>query len=118
MNFNNRWIDPRVVDVRPEDAQAYLLRNGWHRMEAAANPLLVVFEKTDQHGDAVTVLLPSELDRGPLLQRMIDLLADVSRVEDRWAGAILNDVLRTHAAAPAVPMNRNAMSATEPLAKS
>jgi hypothetical protein len=94
VKFHNRWIDPRITEVRPEAAQAYLLNRGWKPLGPASNPLMLMFEAPGGGNDAPTVFLPLRIDEGPLLQRMIDLVADLSRFEDRWAVDVLEDILR------------------------
>lgn len=94
VKFHNRWIDPRITQVRPEAAQAYLLGHGWKLLGPAVNPLMLMFEAPGEGEDVPTVLLPLKTDEGSLLQRMIDLVADLSRFEDRWAVDVLTDVLR------------------------
>lgn len=94
VKFHNRWIDPRITQVRPNAAQSYLLSRGWKLLGPAINPLMLMFESPHGDADAVTVLLPLRIDEGSLLQRMIDLVADLSRFEDRWAVDVLSDILR------------------------
>ena len=103
VKFHNRWIDPRITQVRPEAAQAYLVSRGWKLLGPAVNPLMLMFEAPDGGDDAPTVLLPLRIDDGSLLQRMIDLVADLSRLEDRWAVDVLGDILRQPS--ESVPVN-------------
>jgi hypothetical protein len=98
MRFHNPWIDPRITQARPEDAKTYLLRHGWKSLGPAANPLLEMFEGPGAAEDRVAVLVPLQVDQGPMLQRMIDLVSDLARVEDRWAVTVLNDILQSAAA--------------------
>lgn len=109
VKFHNRWIDPRITQVRPAAAQAYLLSRGWKLIGPAMNPLMLMFEAPQGGDDAPTVLLPLRTDEGALLQRMIDLVADLSRFEDRWAVDVLSDILRHPAetvpvSGPGVPL--------------
>ena len=102
MKFRNPWIDPRIVQLGPEAAQAYLLAHGWKLLGPAANPALLMFAQPGDGEDTPTVLVPVELEEGPMLQRMIDLVADLARFENRWAVDVLSDMLRQPvAAAPA-----------------
>lgn len=94
VKFHNRWIDPRITQLRPEAVQAYLISHGWKLVGPAANPIMLIFDAPGQGDDLPAVLLPLKMDEGPLLQRMIDLVAELSRVEDRWAVDVLNDILR------------------------
>ncbi len=93
MKFRNPWIDPRIVQAKPEAAQAYLLAHGWKLVGPAANPALLMFERPDTEAAPPTVLVPVQLDEGPMLQRMIDLVADLGSFEDRWAADVLRDIL-------------------------
>ena len=44
MNFRNPWIDPRIVQLGPADAKAYLIRHGWRSLGPASNPILEMLE--------------------------------------------------------------------------
>jgi hypothetical protein len=94
MKFRNPWIDPRVAQVRPEQARAYLLDRGWRDLGPAANPNLVLFEGPGDGEDLPAVLLPLQRDEGPMLQRMIELIGEVALFEGRGAARVLDDVLR------------------------
>lgn len=94
VRFHNRWIDPRITQLKPEVAQSYLVSHGWKLIGPAVNPLMLVFEAPGESKDASWILLPLKTDEGSLLQRMIDLVAELSRFEDRWAVDVLSDILR------------------------
>ena len=117
MRFRNPWIDPRIVHVRPEDAKAYLVRRGWKAVGPAANPLLEMFEGPGNGDDAPTVLVPLQLDQGPLLQRMIDLVGELAQVENRWAVAILDDILLHTPAEPPAANGPQAPARAEPVTR-
>jgi len=93
MKFRNVWIDPRIVQARPEDAQAYLTRHGWKLVGPATNPALLRYE-IEENENAPTVFMPIRVDAGPALEWMIELVADLARFEERWAVDVLNDMLR------------------------
>lgn len=109
MKFRNPWIDPRIVEVRPEAAQAYLLAHGWQPLGPSTNPVLLMFDGPGDGEDVPTVLAPVKVDEGPMLQRMIELVADLARFEGRWAVDVLRDILQQPAQAaangPGVPTN-------------
>jgi hypothetical protein len=94
MKFRNPWIDPRIVQVQPENARAYLLRRGWKSLGPAVNPVLEMFEGPKPEEDGPTVLVPLQVDEGPMLQRMIELVSDLACLEERWAVDVLQDILR------------------------
>ncbi len=97
MTFRNPWIDPRIADVLPEGARAYLYSRGWRRLGPAANPILDLYEGPGEGDKSPSVLLPLHTDRGPMLQRMIDLVGEVAHFEGRYAGSVIDDMLREHA---------------------
>ncbi len=101
MRFRNPWIDPRVVQLGPAQAKAYLARRGWKTLGPAGNPLLEMFEGPVEGDDTPSVLVPLETDQGPMLQRMIELVSELARFEDRWAVDVLDEMLQPSGAAPA-----------------
>ena len=116
MKFRNPWIDPRIVQATPDAAEAYLLEHGWQRVGSAANPDLLMFEGPENGEETRTVLVPVQLDEGPMLQRMIDLIAELASFEDRWAVDVLRDILAQPA--KGTPSNGPSVSrAVEPAPK-
>jgi hypothetical protein len=93
MKFRNPWIDPRIVQAHPEDAQTYLTRHGWKLVGPASNPELLRYE-IEGDDNAPTLFVPIRIGSGPALQWMIELVADLARFEDRWAVQVLQDILR------------------------
>jgi hypothetical protein len=102
MKFRNPWIDPRVAQVKPADAQAYLLRHGW-KMLSEHGPMLP-FEGPPGGKEGVTVAVPLKEQASDYTQRVIELITDLADIEGRYAVDVLNDVLRQAAAEP-VPAN-------------
>ncbi len=100
MTFRNPWIDPRVVQLGPAEAKDYLVRRGWKSLGPASNPVLEMFEEPGESEGTPSVLVPLEADQGPMLQRMIDLVSDLARFEDRWAVHVLSDMLEPSGDAP------------------
>jgi hypothetical protein len=94
MKFRNPWIDPRILQVRPEAVQAYLLSKGWEYLGPAAVPEMLMFDTPQPRGDKPNVLLPLKLDDGAYVQRLVELVGEVALHEDRWAVDVLNDMLR------------------------
>ncbi len=92
------WIDPRVLQVRPAGARAYLVQHGWHNAGPAENPDLLLFDGPGDGQDAPAVLLPPHTKEGAYVQRMIDLIAEVAVFEGRYAGDVLTDVLAAQSA--------------------
>ncbi len=100
MKFRNPWIDPRIVQLGPAEARAYLARHGWKSLGPAANPILEMFEGPGDGDDTPSVLVPLETDQGPMLQRMIELVGDMARFEDRFAVDVLNEMLQPSGGSP------------------
>jgi hypothetical protein len=94
MKFRDPWIDPRILQVRPEAVRAYLLGHGWEHLGPAVVPDMLMFDTPQPRGDKPNVLLPLELEHGHQVQRMIELVGDVALYEGRWAVDVLNDMLR------------------------
>jgi hypothetical protein len=101
MKFRNPWIDPRIVQLRPEEVQAYLTQHGWKPVGPAENPDLLRYE-VEANAEAPTLFVPVRVDSGPALQWLIDLVADLARFEDRWAVAVLQDLFSQPAGSAAV----------------
>lgn len=96
MDLRNPWIDPRIVRLRPEDVQAYLSRRGWRCVGPATDPNLLRYERVGETSDAPTLFVPVQAaDRGPFLDVMIELVADLACQEDRWAVEVLHDMLES-----------------------
>jgi hypothetical protein len=100
MKFHKPWIAPRIIQARPEDAQAYLTRHGWKLVGPATDPNLLRYE-IEGDETAPTVFVPIRVGSGPALQWMIDVVADLARFEDRWAVDVLHDILRQPTDSPA-----------------
>ena len=99
MKFRDPWIDPRIVQVRPQDAEAYLRGRGWKPLgPAPANPDLLLFDGPKDGEDNPLLPVPRHMDQGPDVQRMIELVTELARFEGRYAVDVLNDILREGAA--------------------
>jgi hypothetical protein len=94
MKFRNPWIDPRILQLRPEAVRAYLLSHGWEYLGPAAVPDLLLFDTPEPRGDKPNVLLPVKLEHGHEIERLVELVGDVALYEDRWAVDVLQDMLR------------------------
>ncbi len=116
MKFHNPWIDPRIVQMTPEAAQAYLESHGWKLIGPAANPLFFMYDGPGVGENIPSVLVPLKLDDGPLLGRMVEFVAEVAKFENRWAVQVLTDMLRQPTAL--VPVMGPGVSApTEPVSR-
>ena len=67
MKFSNPWIDPRVLKVRPEAAQAYLIKCGWKPL-AASQPSLLPFAGP-KAGKTPPIVHVPQRDRAEIIRR-------------------------------------------------
>src|SRR5258708_1634815 len=105
--LRNPWIDPRVELVRPKDAQAYLQQRGWTFKSRSIQGMLTYHSTSSQiaHNDAsATAIVPEEVAEAASFERMIELVATIASYEKRFAGDVLNDLLRT-SNAPVMNLN-------------
>lgn len=96
--MTNPWIDPRVKLVRPEQARAYLLARGWTQ-RPFTRPQIQLFEgPLDDDRRPIPVAVPCAEAASDYADAVVHLVTSIAQIEDRYAVAVLNDIL---AAAPA-----------------
>jgi hypothetical protein len=89
----NPWVDPRLKDVRPEQARAYMLAHGW-KQKPFPRPQVWLFEgPLDDDGQPIPLVVPSEPVGSDYLQRIYELVTTLAILEDRLAVDVLNDML-------------------------
>jgi len=94
MKFRNPWIDPRVLQVKISDAEAYLAQHGWEALE----PITKLAIPYQRGADGPIVNLPQLEDAIDYPQRVIDLVAALAFAENRWAVEVLADLLQAKSA--------------------
>jgi hypothetical protein len=99
VRFRNPWVDPRVLDVRPADAEAYLRDHGWSEAQSAV-PGAKRFLSPARGTEREAVLVPEALDDGPLLNLLVECVGKVAAWEGRYAGDVLNELLGIPATTP------------------
>ena len=110
MTHRNPWIDPRVAEVRAAGARSYLLSHQW-RPIAPSQPFLEPFEKASPDGEAVLVRVPLREGGRDYVQRVVELITELALAEDRYAVAVLDDILRQP-----LPSSINGSGAEQPSA--
>ena len=92
MKFLNPWIDPRIERVRKAALESYLARRGWLQLSDSQTNF-VSFEKpaSDNFGPIVNV--PQLEHARDYVQRVIEVVSDLARAEDRYAVEVLDDIL-------------------------
>jgi hypothetical protein len=93
MKLRNPWIDPRVFEVKPVDAEAYLVQHGWKRLEAV-QPNMIPYACFCEGKDGPIVCVPQLDQARDYPQRIIELLTELALVEDRYAVDVLNELLQ------------------------
>jgi hypothetical protein len=89
----NPWIDPRVGEVQPEQARAYMLAHGWEP-KPFPRPELWLFEgPPDDDGRPIRLFVPSERKGTDYLECIARLITTLAVIEDRYAVAVLTDML-------------------------
>jgi hypothetical protein len=89
MNFYYPWIDPRVKRVRSEDLIAYLRKHGWPQEESDLDHFIRYRHPVKKA--AVYVPTLEEADDSPL--RILEAVTQLAKIEERYAGAVLDDLL-------------------------
>lgn len=94
MSGVERWIDPRVGQVKPADAVRYLLARGWKR-QPFPRPGVLLFEgPRDDLGEPIIQMLPASEESADYRDSLIRIITALAIIEDRLAPAVLDDILR------------------------
>lgn len=89
--FRNPWIDPRVLDVRPADAEAYLRARGWQETDSTNPHWKRFLAPPGTERDAV--LVPANTHCDELANLMIECVGKLAAHEGRFAGELLDELL-------------------------
>lgn len=99
--FRNPWIDPRVLYLRPADAEAYLRTRGWREVDSPSPHWKRFLSPPDEVSEAV--LVPVALDDDALINLLVECVGKVASHEGRYAGDLLSELLATPARTNGVP---------------
>lgn len=109
------WIDPRVRQVKPEQAKAYLLGHGW-RPQPYARPQLWRFRgPSDDDGKPIELYVPTVEHGRDYVDSIVFLITALATIEDRPAIQVLDDMLT--ASVPSVAANGSAKPRRTPRKK-
>ena len=92
MMLKNPWIDPRVCQVKPTDAEAYLVQRGWKRDEPVRAGF-IPFSRGSAAEEFLSIQVPQLEHAKDYLQRMIEMIGDLAIAEDRYAAELLTEIL-------------------------
>jgi hypothetical protein len=95
MNFPMRdpWIDPRYTQLTPAQAEAYLQRHGWRRVDYPQPEVHVYEGPTADGGRAIRQYVPQHERADDFHRVMLDVITSVARLEDRYAVQVLDEML-------------------------
>jgi hypothetical protein len=102
-----RWIDPRVGQVKPSDVMHYLVSHGWKRQPFPRQEVLVFEGPPDDSGKPIIQMLPASEGAPDYRGSLIRLITALAIIEDRMAPAVLDDILQ-----PTIDMARSASRVT------
>jgi hypothetical protein len=93
MKFTNPWIDPRVQDVTPQQLLEYVTQRGWH-LDSAPERVLRIYAIYDSANTVAALLaVPTTAAIADYLECVINAIASLAQYEERYAGAVLDEVL-------------------------
>ena len=98
MNNWDKWIDPRVRQVKPADIQRYLLARGWRPISSPRRQLLFFEEPRGHQGKPVTQTVPASDGGSDYLDAVVRVITNLAALEDRFAGDVLSEILQQSAA--------------------
>ena len=104
MSDRERWVDPRVSQVRLKDLKNYLSTHGW-KLKPFSRPQVLRFEEPTTGGEEPVVQLVPSSEKHPDFRRgVIDTITSLSECEDRHPVEVLNDILRQDDQRAATPI--------------
>jgi hypothetical protein len=89
MNLYYPWIDPRVNQIRFEHLTKYLKKQGWSEESCEEDHFCSFRHPTKKS----VVLVPTAEPMDDDLQCIVDAVTQIAKIEDRFAGDVLNDLL-------------------------
>jgi hypothetical protein len=87
------WIDARVSDVQPEQARTYVLTHGWVQKPFPRREMWLFEGPLDDEGQPIRLFVPSERNGSDYPECIARLVTALAVIEDRYAVAVLNDML-------------------------
>lgn len=94
MNNLDKWVDPRVGQVKAASLHAYLRGHGW-RPRPSPRPQLLVFEEPPgSEGEPVVQTVPASEGGSDYVDGVVRAITNLAVLEDRHPVEILDDILR------------------------
>ena len=112
MKFRNPWIDPRVTNVRSADLIRYMHSNGWEEFRSERRRMRL-FQRSRSD---FAILVPMADKADDYIESIIEAITQLARAEDRYAGAVLDDILAGAATVTPGPVIGSLEPMTKPVA--
>jgi hypothetical protein len=94
MNNLDRWVDPRVGQVKVASLHAYLGSRGWKR-RPSPRPQLAVFEEPPQRsGKPVVQAVPASEEGSDYVDGVVRAITTLAVLEKRHPVDVLDDILQ------------------------
>ena len=94
MNNLDRWVDPRVRQVKAASLHAYLRGRGW-RPRPSPRPQLLVFEEPPGHpGKPILETVPASEEGSDYVDGVVRVITNLAVLERRHPVDVLEDILR------------------------
>jgi hypothetical protein len=94
MNNMDRWVDPRVAQVRTADVQRYLVARGWKPKPSPRPQLLMFEEPAGRERKPIIQTVPASERGSDYRDGIVRVITNLAVIEDRYAVDVLNDILR------------------------
>jgi hypothetical protein len=91
--LRNPWIDPRVHQVTPDAATAYMARHGWRPVPFPRPEVRLYEGPPADDGRPMTQLVPMAEQADDYGNRVIDLITNLAVIEQRHALKVLDEML-------------------------
>jgi hypothetical protein len=94
MNNLDRWVDPRVGQVKAASLHAYLQSRGW-RPRPSPRPQLLVFEEPPRRGGKPVVqTVPASEEGSDYVDGVVHAITNLAVLERRHPVDVLDDILQ------------------------
>src|ERR1700730_16850896 len=94
MNNLDRWVDPRVRQVKAAQLQAYLIARGWQPKPSPRSQVMLFEEPSGHEGEPVLQTVPAHDGVSDCTDAIVRAITNLAVVEDRSAVNVLNDILK------------------------
>jgi hypothetical protein len=89
----DRWVDPRVSQVKVANLRSYLEAHGW-QLKPFPRPQALKYEgPPDDEGEPIVLMAPSSEKLSDYRWGVVSIITTLSVLEDRHPVEILNEIL-------------------------